>query len=422
GDEYVDYVGISSYMFSQAYSDSEKAAKLDVLGTNSKTQRWSQQIDFFYNIYGYKKPVIISEGGASYIDGNTRGEITDYAAYHIRDFYTYLPIRYPNMKYAVYFNIDKDDREKYVLSDRDALINAYNTAIKDEYFITEPSQSANIPYYYAPLETLSESNPIRADKEVLCSYIKYVKDAEVRQVRYLVSGINVGSSREIPYEVECDFSEFAGEEVIVTVQALDIQGNVLVTKDFAVKVEGDCPRFSDVKSTAWYAHYVHSLARKNILNGKGNGLFDPDGKITRAEFAKILAVASGDDLSQYAGKTSFGDVAADSWFSSFVEWAYQNGIVNGKGNGYAPNDNISRQEMAVMIARYAGYKGVTLPQINDKITFNDDGDIAGWAKEAVEAMQQAGIINGKPGNIFDPKGNATRAEASKMISIFLTLA
>ena len=77
--------------------------------------------------------------------------------------------------------------------------------------------------------------------------------------------------------------------------------------------------------------------------------------------------------------------------------------------------------MAVMISRYASYKGITLPEKNAPITFNDSGAIASWAADAVSAMQKAGIINGKPGNIFDPTGNATRAEAAKMISVFLKL-
>ena len=74
-----------------------------------------------------------------------------------------------------------------------------------------------------------------------------------------------------------------------------------------------------------------------------------------------------------------------------------------------------------MIKRYADYKGIELPQTNEAFTFADDGKIASWAKVEVTAMQQAGIISGRPGNLFDPEGNATRGEAAKMISILLDL-
>ena len=74
-----------------------------------------------------------------------------------------------------------------------------------------------------------------------------------------------------------------------------------------------------------------------------------------------------------------------------------------------------------MIKRYADYKGIDLPKSNQAVTFVDDGKIAAWAKAEVTAMQQAGIINGRPGNLFDPEGNASRAEAAKMISVLLDL-
>ncbi|MEG1497160.1 MAG: leucine-rich repeat protein, partial [Clostridiales bacterium] len=193
--------------------------------------------------------------------------------------------------------------------------------------------------------------------------------------------------------------------------------------------------FNDVPGGIWYNAFVADLSSRGILNGKENNMFDPNGNIKRCEFAKILATASGEDLDQYKGKTSFADVPANEWYAQYVEWAFKKGIVKGKGAGFSPDENISRQEMAVMIKRYADYKKVALvsgtvsvfsnekqstlsKQVPPK-TFNDDAQIADWAKEAVSLMQQAGIIGGKPGNVFDPSGSATRAEAAKMISIFL---
>ncbi|MEG1822835.1 MAG: leucine-rich repeat protein [Clostridiales bacterium] len=177
--------------------------------------------------------------------------------------------------------------------------------------------------------------------------------------------------------------------------------------------------FSDIPKGIWYEECVMDLVSKGIIDGKENNMYDPEGKIKRCEFAKILATASGENLDQYKGKTSFADVPADEWYTQCVEWAFKHKIVKGKGEGFAPGENISRQEMAVMIKRYAVYKKVTLPKTIAAFTFNDDAQIADWAKEEVSAMQQAEIIGGKPGNIFDPSGSATRAEAAKMVSKFL---
>jgi len=99
-----------------------------------------------------------------------------------------------------------------------------------------------------------------------------------------------------------------------------------------------------------------------------------------------------------------------------VAWAAANGIVNGIGGGlFAPNANITRQDMATILKRYMDAMGKTIPANRQYITFIDNDDIADYAKGAVETLYCGGIINGKPGNIFDPKGTATRAEVAAML-------
>lgn len=179
------------------------------------------------------------------------------------------------------------------------------------------------------------------------------------------------------------------------------------------------PLFLDVPNDAWYLSYVEDLVNQNIICGRNDDIFDPQGGITRAEFAKILAYASGDDLDDYKADSNFEDCIGH-WSENNINWAYQNGVVKGMSDDiFAPNDNITRQEMASMLVRYKDYKGMELTKVNAPIRFDDEAKIAFWAKADVAIMQQAGVIHGKPGNIFDPTGNATRAEASKMVSTFL---
>lgn len=180
-------------------------------------------------------------------------------------------------------------------------------------------------------------------------------------------------------------------------------------------------KFRDVADSAWYAPFVYDLVGKGVLAGRSEGIFAPNGTITRGEFAKILAYASGDDLTPYKGTSNFLD-ARGHWSETNINWAYENKIVFGSSQTvFSPKNNITRQEMAVMLKRYADYKGVELPRVNSPAVFHDNGQIASWAKEAVSAVQQAGIVSGKGGGVFDPKGNATRAEASKMVSILLEI-
>lgn len=179
--------------------------------------------------------------------------------------------------------------------------------------------------------------------------------------------------------------------------------------------------FVDVNKNDWFYDCVMTLSERNIISGMGNSVFSPDKNISRAQFATILANLEGANLS--STETPFSDVAADAWYAKAVAWAYNNGIVNGKNaTEFAPNDNVSRQDMAVMIKRYVeNVAKVTLVESNAQTEFKDDSDIAVYASDAVYAMQRAGIINGKNGNVFEPKANAKRSEAAKMIYVLLKL-
>ncbi|MBQ8004010.1 MAG: S-layer homology domain-containing protein, partial [Oscillospiraceae bacterium] len=179
--------------------------------------------------------------------------------------------------------------------------------------------------------------------------------------------------------------------------------------------------FTDVKEADWFYNCVMTLADRNIISGMGNGIFAPQKNISRAQLATILANLANANLSDT--ETPFADVPADAWYAKAVSWAYTNGIVNGiTENTFAPDANVSRQDMAVMIMRYAdNVAKVTLVESNAPSEFADDTSIATYAKEAVYKMQRAGIIGGKPGNLFDAKEYANRAEASKMIYVLLNL-
>ena len=212
-----------------------------------------------------------------------------------------------------------------------------------------------------------------------------------------------------------DISYTAGDSFAVTVGGLSKTVKYQVNF-FSLTTSG----FSDVPDDQWYASYVTDLAAKGILSGKSDGIFDPDGTVKRSEFAKILAAASGEDLSAYQGNTGFSDVGQNMWYAKYIQWASAQGIVNGTSTTtFAPEASITRQEMAVMIKRYADYKKVTLTKTVTVVTFADSNAIASWARDAVSGLQQAGIISGTGGNHFNPLGSATRAEAAKMISLFL---
>lgn len=193
--------------------------------------------------------------------------------------------------------------------------------------------------------------------------------------------------------------------------------------------EPEVNAFSDVKPSDWFYNNVMSLAEKNVISGMGkdaNGVayFAPKANITRAQFVTILSNIAGENLYKETDvEAIFDDVKNDAWYADAVAWAYSTGVAKGTGDGnFNPDSFITRQDMAVMISNYtANVAKKSLPDKVERITFADNAYIATYAGSAVEAMQRAGIISGRTGNIFAPKDYATRAETSKMIDVLLQL-
>jgi hypothetical protein len=117
---------------------------------------------------------------------------------------------------------------------------------------------------------------------------------------------------------------------------------------------------------------------------------------------------------------TFGDVTDGSWYAGAVAWAKENGVVNGVGdNMFAPNSEVTRQDLAVIIANYAGFANKQLPAARQYQAFADEADIAEYAKSAVRTLYSSGITAGKPNHLFDPKAGATRAEVAAILRRFI---
>ena len=176
-------------------------------------------------------------------------------------------------------------------------------------------------------------------------------------------------------------------------------------------------RYPDVYG--WFCQYVYCMTDDGILNGS-NGNFNPTNDLTRSQLCKILAVASGDDLSGYDKASAFKDVPAN-WARPYINWAYANGVVTMPANAkFRPNDPVSRQELCTMLGRYAAdVDNYTLPNKRAAVPFKDDAKIGSFAKNFVYDMYEATVVGGYTDGTFRPQGNASRAEAAKMITIYL---
>jgi hypothetical protein len=172
--------------------------------------------------------------------------------------------------------------------------------------------------------------------------------------------------------------------------------------------------FPDLPPAAWDADAIGRLVAAGVLAGYPDGSMRPDAPVTRAEFAKMLDLAVG--LPPAAGGgTAFADVPAGSWFRTWVAAAAQAGLVQGRpDHRFAPGDALSRQEMAVLVARaLALAPGASMPP------FADRGAVSGWAAPQVGALVAAGYLRGFPDGTFRPGAPATRAEAATLLSFVL---
>ncbi len=177
--------------------------------------------------------------------------------------------------------------------------------------------------------------------------------------------------------------------------------------------------FTDIKANGWYKEYVDYSVAQGIFTGTSKTEFSPSMNITRAQFVQVLANLVGVDTSNRNVTTSFNDVPTKKWYTAAVKWASENKVVNGMGDGkFEPNANVTREQMCVMLVNFAKFKNITLKTIESKENFADDNQISKWAKTAVYTCQQADIVNGKGAGKFDPKGTGTRAEASVMFTKF----
>ena len=171
------------------------------------------------------------------------------------------------------------------------------------------------------------------------------------------------------------------------------------------------PLFRDCRSH-WAKDYVNLAADAGWVNGVGGGLFQPDGTLTRAMFVTMLAGLAGVDEADYPGST-FSDVPVGQWYAPSVAWAASEGIVSGTGDGrFEPNRNITRQEMAQIMAGYLAWKGVDTHPTADPSAYNipDRADIAPWALDSVCFCYEKGLLSGGDHG-FAPLDNATRAQA-----------
>lgn len=172
--------------------------------------------------------------------------------------------------------------------------------------------------------------------------------------------------------------------------------------------------FDDVTPASWYHDTVLQAADKGLMTGTGTRLFSPDQPMTRAMFAALLYRAQGSPAAPAGCR--FKDVDTSAWYGPAVAWAADQGLVRGVSpESFAPDREISREQMAAMILRYAAYRGLDVPAADDLAHFRDRDQVSAWAREDVARAVAAGYLRGLEEDLLAPSQSLTRAQAAAVV-------
>ena len=191
-------------------------------------------------------------------------------------------------------------------------------------------------------------------------------------------------------------------------------GAVKIAAEFVEEAPVSTLPFTDVAATAWYYDAVEYVYDNDLMNGTASDTFAPNATLTRGMLATVLWRMEGSPVVNYA--LPFEDVSGDQWYTEAIRWAASVGVVNGtSATTYAPNANITREQLATMLYRYAAYKSGSVSTSASLSGFTDAGSVSDYAADAMEWAVAEEIIGGMTSTTLVPQGSATRAQTATML-------
>ena len=245
-------------------------------------------------------------------------------------------------------------------------------------------------------------------------------EMDVNYMDIIVNGEYVHSSVELdmnngntPFSFETTL--LPGENV-VTVEIVDIFGITTTWSETILYVPVGA--FRDIGQNAWYYEDVYYAAMRGWFHGVENHYFNPSGNMSRAMFATLLYRMAGEP--DVFISNPFTDVPANTWYTEAVIWGYQSGIIRGTpATTFAPNAALSREQMVVLLHRYAEeYTQADLSTHADLTAYTDAAQVSAYAKEAIEWAVAVGLIYGRTADRLVPRDSVTRAEGATLLTRF----
>jgi len=258
--------------------------------------------------------------------------------------------------------------------------------------------------------------------------VKNVKEAKLTNLNGRTISIAIPytpAKNEQPGNLHAVYVDENGKVQWITKSSYDADQKAVIFEAqhfsiYGVGYKNPVPNFTDINGH-WAKEHILFAVSRGLFSGTSETTFSPNTTLTRGMFVTALGRLAGINPADYQNR-KFTDVKANAYYAPYVNWAASKGIVGGTtSTTFAPDSNITREQMAVIMKNYADKMGYSIPKTLEAVTFADNAQISSWAKDAVKAMQQAGVLSGKANNLFDPQGNATRAEAATVLHRFVEI-
>ena len=293
---------------------------------------------------------------------------------------------------------DGTARSTMTASQKSTLAGMKNAAVLEAYFVSNDTRIRDFKGGSVEL-----SIPYRADGAIRAWFLKEDGTREPVSARY---------DKENAQLILHHFSHYVIEE---------LDSNAAYT---VCAKDDSCPlgAFGDLTATAWYHDGVHYCVEKGLMHGISADKFLPDGSVTRAQLAAILWRLEGNPAP--VSTADFSDVADGVWYAGAVRWAADSGVVRGYADGrFRPNDAVTREQMATLLYRFAGYKGydVGIGEDTDILRFVDGAAVGGYAVPAMRWACGSGLMTGAQrdgGMALAPRDTATRAQTATLLMRF----
>lgn len=420
GDEWVDWVGMSSYMNRSADAAGEYGSLNDAYYKHGVYENQLLKVKEIVDLFGGRKPIMISECGFAYKDAKGL-QTPEFASEKLHYFYSYVNMLFPQVKAVFYFNSNYEGAASgtcYRIFGEKADKNVaavYTDTVRANAPIS--GTVSGTPEGYTRIETLNEKRD-----SLSVSVFAYLPGVNEMTVVYSFDG-KKQTAKTVPYTLNLDKASLTEGRHTLSVTVTSGKTNYYYDYVIYVRSDGNVrvtkPDLLDIEPRNWAFPYAAYCVQEGFFDGLASEIFDPLSTVTRGMFVTLLGRAAGADPDAYA-LPDFKDVPKDAYYAKYVSWAKEAGVTQGTGDGttFSPDAVITREQICTMLLRYCqSTLGLTMDTGADTL-FKDDAVISSWAHDAVYALRNAGIINGKGDNTFDPLGILTRQEIAVILKNF----